>query len=137
MSAAGCELAWSPTGFLPRLGGIELHMSDLARELNAQGCTVEIHSTVPGPSIVRDVAVHRTPALLAPYGGFAISPRLLSIIRREQANGRYEIVHAHLSIISPLAYAALYAAHQLRLPAVATFHSVLAVRRNYCALSIG
>ena len=111
--------------FLPRLGGIELHMRDLSRRLIAEGCEVEIHTTIPGPDIVDGIAVHRTPALLAPRFGFAVSPGLVGLIGRELARGRYDVLHAHLSIVSPLSCAAIVAARQLQLPVVATFHSIM------------
>ena len=111
--------------FLPRLGGIELHMRDLSRRLIAEGCEVEIHTTIPGPDIVDGIAVHRTPALLVPRFGFAVSPGLVGLIGRELARGRYDVLHAHLSIVSPLSCAAIVAARQLQLPVVATFHSVM------------
>ncbi len=115
--------------FLPRLGGIELHIADLSLELIAAGCEVEIHSTVPGPALVNGLTVHRTPALLAHRFGFAISPRLVNLIKRELSQGNYDVLHAHLSIISPLSFAAIFAARQLGLPTVATFHSVLGATR--------
>jgi glycosyltransferase involved in cell wall biosynthesis len=125
MSGTNRRIGMVSDWFLPRLGGIELHMADLSCELIARGCMVEIHTTIPGPAEERGIKVHRTPALLSPLGGFAISPRLVGIIRDELARSNYDILHAQLSIISPLAYAALYAANQLGLPAVATYHSVL------------
>lgn len=111
--------------FLPRRGGIELHLRDLALELTSRGCEVRIHTTTPGPNHVAGICVVRTPAQLAPGLGFAISPHLLSTIRGELAAGQYSVLHVHMSIVSPLGYAAILAGRELGLPTVVTFHSVL------------
>lgn len=119
------RIAFVSDWFLPRLGGIELQLKDLAVELQARGCEVHIHTTTPGPSAIAGVPVFRTPAILAPRLGFAISPNLVATMRRELAAGRYTVLHVHMSIISPLGYAAIVAARDLGLPTVVTFHSVL------------
>lgn len=111
--------------FLPRLGGIELQLKDLAVELLSRGCEVRVHTTTPGPAEVAGVPVIRTPARLAPGLGFAISPNLVGTIRSELAAGRYTVLHVHMSIVSPLGYAAIVAGLDLGLPTVVTFHSVL------------
>ena len=111
--------------FLPRLGGIELHLAGLAQALQARGHEVRIVTTTPGPAAVDGIAVLRLPTLLAPGLGVAVSPRLAGRLRSALAVGGFDVVHAHISIVSPLGYAAILAARALGLPAVATFHSVL------------
>jgi glycosyltransferase involved in cell wall biosynthesis len=69
--------------------------------------------------------VRRLPVRLAPGLGVAVSPSLVSMLRAELAAGGYDVLHAHVSVISPLAYAAIVAARRLGLPTVVTFHSVL------------
>lgn len=129
------RIAFVSDWFLPRLGGIELQLKDLAVELRARGCDVHIHTTTPGPSEIAGVPVFRTPAILAPRLGFAISPNLVATMRRELAAGRYTVVHVHMSIISPLGYAAIVAARDLGLPTVVTFHSVLGFTSQVLRLS--
>jgi glycosyltransferase involved in cell wall biosynthesis len=119
------RIAFVSDWFLPRLGGIELQLKDLAVELQSRHCEVHVHTTTPGPTEVAGIPVTRTPARLAPGLGFAISPNLVETIRSELAAGRYTILHVHMSIVSPLGYAAIVAGRDLGLPTVVTFHSVL------------
>lgn len=119
------RIAFVSDWFLPRLGGIELQLKDLAVALRTRGCEVHVHTTTPGPGEIAGIPVIRTPALLAPGLGFAISPNLVAMIRRELEAGCYTVLHVHMSIISPLGYAAIVAGRDLGLPTVVTFHSVL------------
>jgi glycosyltransferase involved in cell wall biosynthesis len=111
--------------FLPRMGGIELHLRDLALALRRRGLDARVVTTTRGPDVVDDVPVHRVPAALSPVGGFAFTPRALAgladVIRRE----RFDVVHAHASVVSPVAYAGALAGVRDRLPTILTFHSML------------
>ena len=111
--------------FLPRLGGIELHLRDLALALRRRGTDARIVTTTRGPDLVDDVPVHRVPAALAPVGGFAFTPAALAelaqVIRRE----RFDVVHAHASVVSPVAYTGALAGARIGLPTILTFHSML------------
>lgn len=111
--------------FLPRLGGIELQIRDLSVELKRSGCDVAIHTTTPGATEVAGIPVARTPATLAPHYGFALWPRLTATIRNELAAGDFGVVHIHMSIVSPLGYAAIRATRDLGLPTIVTYHSIL------------
>ncbi|MFL5608635.1 MAG: glycosyltransferase, partial [Gemmatimonadaceae bacterium] len=110
--------------FLPRLGGIELHLRDLALALRTRGLDARIVTTTPGPDVVHEVPVHRVPAALAPGAGFAYLPQALrslgDVIRAE----RFDLVHAHASVVSPVAYAGAMAGARAGLPTVLTFHSM-------------
>jgi len=59
-----------------------------------------------------------------PVTQLAMSPRLISTLRNELRAG-YDVVHAHVSVVSPVGYAAAAVAQSLGLPTVVTFHSVL------------
>ncbi len=111
--------------FLPRLGGIELHLRDLALALRRRGTDARIVTTTRGPDLVDGVPVHRVPAALAPVGGFAFTPAALAelaqVIRRE----RFDVVHAHASVVSPVAYTGALAGARIGLPTILTFHSML------------
>ena len=111
--------------FLPRMGGIELHLRDLALALRARGVDARIVTTTPGDEQVDGIPVHRVPAALAPGASFAVSPRLFGRVRALIAREEFDIVHAHASVVSPVAYAAALGAARLRLPSVLTFHSML------------
>ncbi len=111
--------------FLPRMGGIELHLRDLALALRCRGLDARVVTTTRGPDVVDEVPVHRVPAALAPGGGFAFTPAGLAalgdVVRRE----RFDVVHAHASVVSPVAYAGAMAAANAGIPTILTFHSML------------
>lgn len=111
--------------FLPRQGGIELHLRDLALALRARGVDARVVTTTRGADLVDGVPVHRVPAALAPGAGFAFTPaamaRLGEVIRRE----RFDVVHAHASVISPVAYAGALAGARAGAASLVTFHSML------------
>lgn len=111
--------------FLPRVGGIELHLRDLALALRARGVDATIVTTTPGDAVVDGVPVYRVPAMLSPVGGFAMSPGAVSFIGSLLVPARFDVVHAHASVVSPLAYAGALAAARAGLPSVLTFHSML------------
>lgn len=119
------KVAFATDWFLPRLGGIELHLADLARALNARGAEVEIVTTTPGPETGGEFAVRRLRPLLLPKFDLAVSPRLVAMLKAELAAGRYDLVHAHISVVSPVGYGAVVAAHALGLPTVVTFCGAL------------
>jgi glycosyltransferase involved in cell wall biosynthesis len=111
--------------YLPRLGGVEMHVHDLASRQRAAGHTVEILTSTPGCTtpagddlLVRRVTeVLRNPRALHPAG-----PRLVAEAVRE---GKYDVVHAHSGIWSPFGWAGVAAASRAGIPAVVTLHSLL------------
>lgn len=111
--------------FLPRQGGIELHLRDLALALRARGVDARVVTTTPGADVVDDVPVHRLRVPLAPAGGFAFTPGLGARLRDLLRGEDFDAVHAHASVVSPAAYGAVRAGARLGLPSVLTFHSML------------
>ncbi|MFD0481069.1 glycosyltransferase family 4 protein [Kineococcus sp. GCM10028916] len=114
--------------YLPRLGGIELHVRDLATRLSEQGHAVTVVTAtgalpdeVPGGPfrVIR----------LQPAGALGVvDPVLWSGAGRAELHelvAAADVVHAHSSVVSPLSWAALRAAHRLGVPAVVTVHSML------------
>jgi glycosyltransferase involved in cell wall biosynthesis len=94
--------------YLPALGGIELHLRDLAARQRKAGH----HVTV----------VTRTPA---GADGQSDDVRRIDGSRRAWlADTTPQLVHAHVSIISPLALAAARRAALLGIPTVVTVHSL-------------
>lgn len=118
------RIALASDWYLPRLGGIELHLRDLAQSLRACGHEVHIVTSTPDDRD-DDARVHRLDVARLPGSGVAVSPLLLRRLRHVLAEGRYDVVHAHASVVSPVAYGALLAARELGMPAIVTFHSVL------------
>jgi glycosyltransferase involved in cell wall biosynthesis len=111
--------------FLPRMGGIELHLRDLAIALRDAGVDARIVTTTRGAESVDGVPVHRIRAPLAPRAGFAFTPGALSALDRVLRVERFDVVHSHASVVSPIALAAAIAARRASLPSVLTFHSML------------
>jgi glycosyltransferase involved in cell wall biosynthesis len=111
--------------FLPRMGGIELHLRDLALALRARDIDARIVTTTRGPDVVEDVPVHRVRAALSPIGGFAFAPGALRRLREVLRAERFDVVHAHASVISPVAYAGALAGARLGAASLLTFHSML------------
>jgi glycosyltransferase involved in cell wall biosynthesis len=107
------------------MGGVELHLRDLALALRRAGVDACVVTTTRGPDEVAGVPVHRVPAALSPVGGFAFTPGALRevahLIRREG----FDVVHAHASVVSPVAYGGAVAAARAGIPSVLTFHSML------------
>jgi glycosyltransferase involved in cell wall biosynthesis len=111
--------------YLPRLGGVEMHVHDLATRQQAAGHTVEILTSTPrgeqgeepGLPVRRVTEVLRHPRALHPG-----APRLVAEALRE---GKYDVVHAHSGIWSPFGWAAVAAAVRAGVPAVVTLHSLL------------
>jgi glycosyltransferase involved in cell wall biosynthesis len=105
--------------YLPRTGGIELHVRDLAGYQRRAGAEVTVATVTADP---RDTSgqVVRLPAL-----GTFPHPRALAELTRMITAGGYDVVHAHSSLVSPLAGSAAGAAAAAGIPAVMTMHSML------------
>jgi glycosyltransferase involved in cell wall biosynthesis len=111
--------------FLPRLGGVELHLRDLAIALREAGADARIVTTTRGADDVDGVPVHRVRAPLAPYSGFAYTPGALRAVDHVIRAEGFDVVHAHASVVSPVAYGGAIAGSRAELPTVLTFHSML------------
>ncbi|WP_052590365.1 glycosyltransferase family 4 protein [Luteipulveratus mongoliensis] len=98
--------------YLPCVGGIELHISDLARlqRQHAHDVTVAAWSLGSGASPETSV------------GGEQVR-RLARVGRRELASLAPDVVHIHVSIVSPFALSAAATAARQGIPTVVTVHS--------------
>ena len=118
--------------YLPRLGGIEMHIHDLASRQLAAGHDVEVITATPRPITARAAAeegglvVHRLTE--SSFHPSALHPASLPRGRRLIRDGKYDLVHVHVGVVSPLAFAAAEAAANTALPTVVTVHSML----SYC-----
>jgi glycosyltransferase involved in cell wall biosynthesis len=141
--------------YLPRLGGVEMHVHDLATRQLAAGHTVEILTSTPGSSTagastpgVSTAGVStpgastpdvETPEAEAGEDSIPVVRRLTEVLRHPRAlhpaaprlvaqalrEGKYDVVHAHSGIWSPLGWAGVAAAVRAGIPAVVTLHSLL------------
>lgn len=119
------KIALACDWFVPRLGGIEVHLLDLAVRLRARGHDVHVMTPTPGDACVDGVPVHRVPGRLFPGSGFVWNPGAFAAMRRVLRAERFDVVHAHASIISPAAYGTALAALADGTPTLVSFHSVL------------
>jgi glycosyltransferase involved in cell wall biosynthesis len=112
---------------LPRLGGIELHVHDLAQRQRAAGHDVTVVTTTVGP----DPAPSAGGGQVIRLGGFGedgdvIRYRRSGLGRQLAGAGEFDIVHVHASSFSPLAFLAAHSAARQGVPTVATVHSLWA-----------
>lgn len=104
--------------YLPALGGIEMHVHDLAERQRANGHEVQVLTRTPDPSGTR----HRAADVLEVSGG-VLDLQGGAVVRHLVRDGAVDVVHAHLSVGSPLAWSALRSGRHGA--TVATMHSVL------------
>lgn len=102
--------------YLPRLGGIEMHVSDLASRQQADGHDVTVLTREAGGSLDGPVPVDRLRCGPLALGAHKDVDRLVAM-------DGVDVVHAHLSVASPLSWTALRAARHVA--TVATVHSVI------------
>jgi glycosyltransferase involved in cell wall biosynthesis len=115
--------------YLPRLGGIELQVHDLALHQLAAGHDVTVFTATPRArhdrtafEVVEGVPVHRVTVDL-PFE-LPVHPRTGREIARLLAAGGYDAVHVHAGLVSPFAYAAAPVVVRAGLPLVVTVHSL-------------
>lgn len=107
------------------MGGIELHLRDLALALRADGVDARIVTTTRGAEVIDGVPVHRIGVPLLPGAGVAVTPGLMGRISAVLRDDGFDVVHAHASVVSPVAYAGAMAGARAGLSSVITFHSML------------
>jgi glycosyltransferase involved in cell wall biosynthesis len=109
----------------PRVGGIELHLQDLAKRLHDAGHDVHVVTPTEGDAIVDGIPVHRTAGPRAPKFGFVVTPNAVRSIAGVLHRERFDVTHCHVSIVSPAAIGGARHAQRLGIPTAVTFHSVV------------
>ncbi|MDQ6650601.1 MAG: glycosyltransferase family 4 protein [Actinomycetota bacterium] len=110
--------------YLPRLGGIEMQVSDLAARQRQAGHSVDVITSSPSHPDESATDSHETGSVHRTGTGYldpAAWPTGTAQIRR----GGYDVVHAHAALISPLAFAAVATATRIGVPTVVTAHSLV------------
>ncbi len=112
--------------YLPRLGGIELQVHDLAQRQAAHHDVTVLTTTVGEdglPALERGEVIR-----VAPGRGEAEKIRYRSSQRGRGTllTGGYDLVHVHASSFSPFAFLAAHDASRRGIPTVATVHSLWA-----------
>jgi glycosyltransferase involved in cell wall biosynthesis len=111
--------------YLPRLGGIEVHVHDLSARQRAAGHTVDIiTSSPPDPAGVTDEPhVHRIGQGLR--WRHPLNPAAAVRVHDVLRDSDYDVVHAHGGVWSSLSFAGALSAVDSGIPAVLTWHSLL------------
>lgn len=105
--------------YVPRLGGIELHVRDLVARQRALGQQAMVATLTADPQSSDDSVVR------LPNMGILPHPKALLELGRLIGGGAVELVHVHSSVISPLAWSAARAGERAGIPTVLTMHSML------------
>ncbi|HXT16654.1 MAG TPA: glycosyltransferase family 4 protein [Gemmatimonadaceae bacterium] len=111
--------------YRPRIGGIELHLQDLAKRLVDAGHDVVAITATPGEPVCDGIRVRRIDAPRAPRFGFLITRAGIRAVGHAIADEAPDVAHCHVSIVSPTALGG--ALHSVRrgIPTVLTFHSIV------------
>lgn len=111
--------------FHPRVGGIEVHLLELATRLARRGHAVTVVTPWPGGDAVEGVPVERLRLRTVPGVGVSLNPvALVREMDRVLSAGAFDVVHGHVSFGSTAVFAAGHVATRLGIPMVGTFHSV-------------
>ncbi|MGI8457345.1 MAG: glycosyltransferase family 4 protein [Propionibacteriaceae bacterium] len=103
--------------YLPKTGGIELHVADLAARQRATGHQVSVATS--------SEASHAAPEVIRVPGSAVFPTSAHASLSQLIEAGRFDVVHAHSSVISPLSWSAVRAGSRLGVPTVFTLHSML------------
>jgi glycogen(starch) synthase len=128
---ASVKVALLSDCFLPRLGGIEVQVHDLADHLIRAGHQVEVFTATPGQDGERDgsvdvvdgIRVHRM-AIRLPFE-LPVNPFAPPEVRRRLAAGRFDVAHVHMGVVSPFATDMVRVTLGLGLPTAVTWHCVI------------
>jgi glycosyltransferase involved in cell wall biosynthesis len=113
--------------YLPRLGGIERQVHDLAAIQRGQGHEVQVVTSTAGapPDEGDEVPVWR-PRSRRSVGDGDLRYRWSLQARRPVLAGEFDLVHIHASAFSPLAFLTAASTAEAGIPTVVTVHSLWA-----------
>lgn len=109
--------------YVPRLGGIEMQVHDLARNLRAAGHEVVVITTTGGPDVVDGVPVVRIDAPLLPFD-IPFTRGAFRSVAAALVSERVDVAHFHGGVVSPLAYKGARDAQRAGIPVVVTLHCI-------------
>ena len=117
--------------YLPRLGGIEVQVHDLASRLIGRGHEVVVFTATAGSrgerggfvDRVDGVEVHRL-AVRLPFE-LPVNPMAPGLLRPRLDGGGFDAVHVHMGVVSPFAVDCTRVATELGLPTAMTWHCML------------
>ena len=117
--------------YLPRLGGIEVQVHDLAARLIGRGHEVNVFTATPGSrgerggfvDEVDGVMVHRL-ALRLPFE-LPVNPLAPGLLRERLIGGGFDVAHVHMGVVSPFAVDCTRVSTELGLPTAMTWHCMI------------
>jgi len=117
--------------YLPRLGGIEVQVHDLAARLIGRGHEVVVFTATPGSrgerggfvDEVDGVTVHRL-ALRLPFE-LPVNPLAPGLLRKRLIGGGFDVAHVHMGVVSPFAVDCTRVTTELGLPTAMTWHCMI------------
>jgi glycogen(starch) synthase len=117
--------------YLPRLGGIEVQVHDLAARLIGRGHEVVVFTATPGDhgerggfiDEVDGVLVHRL-ALRLPFE-LPVNPLAPRLLRGRLAEGGFDVAHVHMGVVSPFAVDCARVTTGMGIPTAMTWHCML------------
>src|SRR5450631_179733 len=117
--------------YLPRLGGIEVQVHDLASRLIGRGHEVVVFTATSGSrgerggfvDRVDGVEVHRL-ALRLPFE-LPVNPLAPGLVRQRLASGGFDVVHVQMGVVSPFAVDSTRVATEMGIPTAMTWHCML------------
>jgi len=117
--------------YLPRLGGIEVQVHDLAARLIGRGHEVVVFTATPGSrgerggfvDEVDGVMVHRL-ALRLPFE-LPVNPLAPGLLRERLIGGGFDVAHVHMGVVSPFAVDCTRVTTELGLPTAMTWHCMI------------
>jgi glycosyltransferase involved in cell wall biosynthesis len=107
--------------YVPRLGGIEMQVHDLARHLRRIGHEVVVITPTPGPDIVDGVPVRRVKVPLLPFD-IPYTPSTFRVIADLLAQERVDVAHFNGGVLSPVAFVGAGMAQHRGIPTIITAH---------------
>lgn len=114
--------------YLPRTGGIETQVRALAVRQATQGHEVRVITATPGATVrsgievIDGLPVERITARIP--GDLPIHPRTRAHVHAALTKSRVDVVHVHVGVVSPFAWGAVRAGHQLGVPVLVTVHGI-------------
>jgi len=107
--------------YVPRLGGIEMQVHDLAVNLQKVGHDVIVITPTPGPERIDGVRVHRMDVPLLPFD-IPYAPSTFRRIAQLLEDENVDVAHFNGGIMSPVAFVGAANAQAQGIPTVITTH---------------
>lgn len=119
----GVRIAHVSDCYLPRTGGIETQVRALALQQASAGDEPMVITATAGASEAPDEIPVRRIAMDLPFD-LPIHPRTRERVAQVLRENPVDVVHVHAGVVSPFAWGAVRAAHEVGLPCVVTVHSM-------------